>query len=250
MEVLVLSNSDTTGKMVAGTTWTARLAAAIAEETGEVPSVREVPFAPVGGGAASYAAKKLIGADPDVAVVPIGTYAFSIGFVSKRIERLFGRRAADWYRRREYRFDNATRDAGTARRSLNHLARRVARRTVGVAPLATVDEVIATYLAVFGTLAAMEQTLVVAVIYPNVGGQKVRRERALCAMRLRAEAERLHFGWVDAEDAMTKLLPGEGGTTPDGIHMSEAGHRELGRAVGEAVLPALMTLTTDTTPAP
>lgn len=248
--MLVLSNSDTTGQMVAGTTWTARTAAAIGEASGEIPSVHEVPFAPVGGGAAAYAAKKLMGADPDIAIVPIGTYAFSIGFVSKRIERLFGRRAADWYRRREYRFDTATRDGGAARRGLNHLARRVARRAVGVAPLATVDEVIATYLAVFGTLAAMEQALVVAVIYPNVGGEKVRRDRALCAMRLKAEAERLHFGWVDAEDAMTQLLPGEDGTTPDGIHMSEAGHRELGRAVALAVLPALMTLTTDTTPAP
>ncbi len=236
MKILVLSNSDTVGAMAAGPTWTERVRDT--RPASDLPvTLTTMFFAPVGAGAASYVARKVVAGAADLVLVPIGTYAFTVGFVSKRVERLFGTRVAARYRRLERGFDQSTRGRGGVRSRLNGLARTFARRVIGTAPLATVSEVSNTYEQIFGSLARLEQALVVVVTYPPEGGLGRRHldERRQCFKQLREAANRHHFAWVDGTEAVASLAPGEEAVTPDGFHLSPAGHRAMAEAVSREI---------------
>ena len=240
MKVLALGNSDSRGDRITGRTWSdiarhdlgARLASPLVFEN--------IPYSVIGPTAVAYAERKLAEAEPDVVVLPLGSYLFTAGFTWVRVQRLFGQRAGRWYRRIEERFDRETRERGSVGDGVNRFARVVLRRVVGTQPMATREQVVAAYGDLFRTLSRREEMSVVIVTYPGRGeharSKRAIRERALFFPEVEALARRHHFGWVDGERAFAAAPPGEVIHRVDGLHFNDYGHELLGKAVVAAIL--------------
>ncbi|MEX0784156.1 MAG: hypothetical protein WD557_16055 [Dehalococcoidia bacterium] len=242
MKLLVLGNSDTRGVFSGGQTWSQVVADGLAEHRGEPVEVREIGFTVLGPSAAPYAERKVREFEPDLVILPVGTFAFTIGFVWKRVARLFGTRAGRWYKRMEDSFDGATRAKGPARDSLNRGVRATVRRVVGTQPLGSQQEVTAGYRDVIATLARFESAQVVLVAHAARGqhhhrpGAMVRRAAFLADVE-RAGREH-HFTWVNGDEAYANESDADV-KTRDGFHQSQAGHRLLGEHVLTRVLEGI-----------
>jgi hypothetical protein len=179
--------------------------------------------------------------EPDIVILPLGTFSFTVGLVWLRVEATLGKRAAAWYRKVEALVDRRTRSNGRLGRA-NLALKRAARRTLGVRPLASMDATLAGYRAVLDGLAADERVQVVLVAYPPESANTRRtamRERGVFLSELRHDARERHFGWASCEEAVEAVAGTAHLVTPDGFHMSDQGHEVLGRLVLEAVLNAV-----------
>lgn len=240
MNILVLGNSDTRGTFVDGPTWTAVLRMAVATRSGAPVDLSEVAFSAVSASGPAYAERKIRELRPDVVILPLGTFAFSVGFTWKRIERLFGKRIAARYRRAEEAFDRRTREPGNEPRRLNRLGRNAARRIVGTQPLVSQRQLTDSYLEVIRAVARVEDVDLLLVAYPPEQGKHV-TIRNLAAKRaeflagIRAEASRRHYRLVDSAPLFAAAPPGDDLLTADGFHLQRRGHELLGLAVAEAL---------------
>jgi len=234
VKVLLLSNSDADGAFTGGVGWGTLLS-----EPGE-PLLEVIPvgFFPASPSAAKYAARKVQQEQPDAVVFPIGTYAFTIGYVEFRIQRLFGRRVAASYKRMEMRFDRATRKPGAAPAGMNGFGRTLLRRTIGSQPAVSRAEATANVAATLDALSQFEDTTVIVVTrYPGIG-QNARqptatyRQQFLDEVTAMAAAHR--FPVVDIEQVFARDRPIERHFIDD-VHLSASGHRLLVAAVREAI---------------
>ncbi|MGH2608412.1 MAG: SGNH/GDSL hydrolase family protein, partial [Tepidiformaceae bacterium] len=114
----------------------------------------------------------------------------------------------------------------------NRMARRVARSTIGAAPLAPVEQIIETYRSVFDRLAHEEQTQAVIM-----GGSKLSLNPRLINGRLLAQvdefraamsaaAQQHRFPFFDTEPTVAGPER-ESYFMPDGVHRNERGHARL-----------------------
>ena len=243
MKVLVLGNSDTAGLFSGGKTWTAIARDGLAQRLGETVELAEVAFGVLGPTAPLYAEKKVREHDPDLVILPVATFSFTIGFVWKRVEGLFGRRAGRWYKRVEDSFDATTRAKGSVRDCLNNAARTIARRVIGTRPLATQQETTDAYRQVVAALARVEDTQVVLVAYGQRGKHNFGRggpERRQAFMSAVASAARdQHVLFLDGKEAYEGVPREVPTTTPDGYHQNQYGHELLGQFVARGTLDAL-----------
>lgn len=243
MKVLVLGNSDTSGLFSGGKTWTAIVQERLAERLGLPVELRETRFSVLGDTAAAYAENKVREFDPDLVIFPVGTFPFTIGFVWKRVERLFGKRAGRWYKRIEDSFDAKTRAKGSFRDRLNRTARTAVRRTIGVQPLATQEETTEGFRRVVSALARVEDTQVVLVSYGQRGqhhyvpGGVERRQKFVSDVA--AAANEHHFLFLDGSAAYEGIPREVATTTPDGFHQNQYGHDLLGAFVASQAVHAL-----------
>jgi len=232
VKVLVLGNSDSSGEMMQGSTWPALLREAIEAREAEPVELEEARFSPLGRRGPGYALELVERSSPDLVILPVGTYAFTVGLVKTRLGQLFGPAVESRYSRAERWFDAKTRHRGPAGDRLNRLARRVGRTVIGTSPVSSVEAVTAAYRETFEWMAQAEAVQVVVVTYPpEPGGRRVRRDRARCFEQLRPRATRLHFAWVDGEREVPPRWRGEKTITPDGFHLSAAGHRAMAAAI-------------------
>ena len=239
MNLLVLGNSDTRGKFAPGPTWTQvareRLSAA---DPGLVFAERG--FSPIGDSATAYVERFLAEYRPDMVVLPLGTFAFTVGFTWPRIQRLLGRRIAARYRRAEEAFDTRTRPTGTPPGRLNTLVRKSARRVVGTQPILSRAALEAAYTRVLDALARLEDLDVLLVAYPAERGRlvKVRRiaeERQRFLDTIATIAARRHFRLLDSAPLFAGREDEDEIMTADGFHLERAGHALLGEAVAAAL---------------
>ncbi|MCC6386118.1 MAG: SGNH/GDSL hydrolase family protein [Dehalococcoidia bacterium] len=248
MKVLVLGNSDTAGLFSAGERWPSVMAAGLRVRSGDDVTLFERGFWALDATAPAKAVERAQECDADVVVLPLGSFAFTVGFVWVRVRRLFGERAGRRFRAAERGFDDRTRQRGGVRTWTNGIARRAARRLIGVEALHTARETAEAYVAVLRALSRLEAVDVMLVEYPAergpgvVGGDIANRRREfMAAVRTAADAHR--YPLLPCADTL-----GEGNefVTPDGYHLSSAGHARLGTAVAEAIHARA---TTDTVPA-
>jgi lysophospholipase L1-like esterase len=241
VKILVLGNSDTDGSFAEPHTLWPEAARRVAErELGEAVELTEARFAAAVAGADAYAERRVREAAPDVVILPMGTFAFSVGFVSVRVRARYGKRAGDWYKRLEDALDRRTRRKGGRPGRGGMLARRAARRIIGTQPQATADQLAENYRDILRALSRVEHVDVALVSYPPEQGPYLAkgiasgeaRRRFLAAVR--AEAARLHYTLIDDSYAAGRAR--EEVMTPDGFHMSAEGHRLLGEAVGAAIV--------------
>lgn len=241
MQILVLGNSDTRGDFAAGQTWPWVAASVVEAAIGEPVTVTERGFAATRPEAPAYAETVARELRPDVVVVPLGTFAFTVGFTWVRVQRLFGKRVARWYRKSEAAIDQHTRDAARQPNRLGAAARTIMRRTVGTQPMTSWSALAGNYVDVIRALARVEDVDVLLVAYPPERGSSVTNRRA-ADQRLRflaavgEEASRRHYTLVDSRSAYLDAPDPGKLYTPDGFHSSLAGHVVLGRLVGEAIL--------------
>jgi hypothetical protein len=240
MRILVLGNSDTNASFSGGEAWTEVAREAIASADAGT-TLTELPFSALGAGAPNYAERKLREVQPDVVILPLGTFAFTVGFVWVRVRSLFGERAARWYKRLEDDFERRTRKPGDVGSLLNRGARRAVRALIGTQPLTTREALTESYRQILRATARVEDVDVVIVAYPiEVGRFVVRgdtaRERRRFLEDVAAEAAAHRYRLLDSDGVFSGpgalIVP----TTADGFHLNAQAHRLLGEALAEMLL--------------
>jgi hypothetical protein len=236
MHVFVLgANSDADPRFTGGgLSWYQLVRIGLAEMTGEPVRLSGAGFRPHGPGAADFAERVVREANAEMVLVPMGTFAFTFGLVSVRVRRLFGKRAAEWYKRFEDGFDDTTRRRTGGALRLNMLVRRVFRATIGTEPMASEEEVRACYREVLRRLARMEDLEVTLIAMPGHGALHRRgaaEKRRRMYAELQPEAQRLHFGWVDTASAFSAHPDPAALQAADKLHFTSAGNRVMADAV-------------------
>lgn len=246
MDILVLGDSDSAGAFNGGVSWPALVEAAC-NLAGHGPlSIRSIPFSAVPASSAAYAARNVSELRPDLVIVPVGAFGFTFGFVELRVQRLFGDRAARWYKRLEARLDARTRGAATSPRGLNRLGRSLSRRLIGTEPLTTRAQLTANFGDLFRALARIEDVDVIAFSYPGIGDNAHTRDaprlRALFFADVKAAVESHHYSWVSLSN-LFDAYPDWHAYALDELHFNETGHRRIAEVLLTAVT-ARMTLAT------
>jgi hypothetical protein len=232
LKILLLGNSDTSGRFALGQTWPEIVAEGLAVRLGQPTDMRQVPFVVLNPGSAAYAEREVRAFEPDLVLLPVGTAMFTVGFVWKRVETLFGKRAARWFRRAEDRFDARTRDRGRRRGAANAAARKTLRRVIGTQTLSSQQQVTDGFRATIDTLARFEQAQVALIVTAPRGahhhrpGAKERRRAFLHAVE--ASATNHHFAWIETDRAYDGVTSDAEMKNQDGLHQTPAGHQMLG----------------------
>ena len=246
VKILVLGNSDTAGTVAGAKTWP-RVAADLVSAQGlAVTELNDVSFSAVGGRAAEFAERKVRELEPDLVILPIGTFAYTVGFVWVQVRERFGVRAATLYRRLEQSFERRTgsRSGGSrspAKLAVNHAGRRFVRAIIGARPLTTQEELTENYRQILRAVARIEAVEVLVVGYPMESGPLAKKKLTTPARRLRfnadirEEAEAHHYRMLIADDVFAGHPDGNL-ITPDGFHLNAAGHRVLGEAAAVVIM--------------
>jgi hypothetical protein len=169
---------------------------------------------------------------PDITVVAAHSMAFTAPSVSGRLVHIFGWKTGRWLERRIWDFDARARRGGVAAR-LRKPAQKVAHRTVGVAPYASVKDTIGHYTETIGLLSRIEemQLLVLGTFQPRRDGELAPHARLNAGLAAATTARRID--WIDRQAIVTSL--GEAAFQPNGRYSTPLVHR----AVADAVIAAL-----------
>lgn len=239
MEILILGDSNTRGTATGGVSWPEMLRESLEPKLGEPVTVRNTALFVTGPESLQFVEKRLAEGPVDIAIVALGTYAFTARFVHLHVEKLFGKRVAEWYRRGERGFESGTRGKPGGRDRLNSWARTALRRTVGTAAMAGWKDVAEGYLQVFRRLARMEDLAVIVMTYPGTATHSqapaARRDKERFFAVVKPAAEAHHFGWVEGRE----IFAGVGDMSAlysDGLHFQEAGQRLFADAFEREIL--------------
>ncbi len=246
VKILVLGNSDTAGEFVHAKTWTRVAADVVTEQSGETAEITEVRFGAIGARAAEVAERKVREFEPDLVILPAGTFAYTVGFVGVQVRHRFGKRAGRLYKRLEGAFEQRTGSGnggqpGGAKAALNHAGRKLARTVIGARPLTTQEELTEGFRQVLHAIARVEAVDVLLVAYPAETGRLANKKLATPARRMRfladiRQAAEAHHYRLLVADRQFAAHPEGSLITADGFHLNEAGHRVLGEAVAAAIL--------------
>lgn len=198
---------------------------------GELVEMEHVRVFPTGPKAVPMAMAAVERFQPDTVVFSFGAYPCAVATVSEKIRQKLGPRAYRWFRRAEIRFDSATRSSAQQPRRVNRWLRWAGRHTIGVAPMASFEEVTGIQSEILQGLSKLEHALVVVYCEPYItkwasqgdpGANFVlERDREL----MHGIARKHHFliaeckrEFLDAPDPDALFLS-------DALHKSELGHR-------------------------
>ncbi|MEX0783896.1 MAG: hypothetical protein WD557_14735 [Dehalococcoidia bacterium] len=233
MKLLVLGNSDYNGSMLDDgiDAWPHLVGRRLSDELGIEVEVLNRNLIPSRRDAVATAEALIAEHHPELVVVGLNPYSFAITRVATRIRKKLGERAYRGYVRVEQAFDSRTRDGRIGSR-VNRAARRVARSTIGVAPLAPVEQIIETYRTVFARLSREEDMQAVIM-----GGSKLSLNAQMVNAKLLAQVGQFRIAMSDAAHqhrfAFFDTEPTVAGPDreswflPDGVHRNEAGHARL-----------------------
>ncbi|MGE0599498.1 MAG: SGNH/GDSL hydrolase family protein [Dehalococcoidia bacterium] len=235
MRISVLGNSDTSGQKLSPgeQPWVDLIGPRLEGELGEEVIVDSWKFAAYRKEAVEYARDLVDEAQPDFAIITIASYWSAFSTVQFGIERRYGQRAGEFYRRLErFTVRNIERRSNQSQRK-GHRGRKVARRMLGTGTLLTVEEQIDIFNQVIRDLAAREnlQVLVFGDHHfsaelrgrmPGIEDAIVRLERGI---RPLVEERRLH--WGDLEAVLSAGGDRESLFLPDGVHLTPAGHERF-----------------------
>ena len=231
MKILVLGNSDTSGKFRPGPTWTQMVADGLRERLDSGVELVNHPFTIIDASSAAYAERRVREAEPDLVLLPFGTMTFSVPFVWKRVERRLGKRAGQWYRKAEASFDRGVREKGRLRDTIYRAAKRAAHLALGAEPLSTRERVTEGMRALIDAVARVENTQVVLIAAVSRGPQHEKpgareRRRAFLEEVRRAAGDR-HFVFLDSDDAFPAEMTDLDVKNRDGLHQTSEAHRLL-----------------------
>jgi lysophospholipase L1-like esterase len=238
VDVLILGDSNTTG-VRGGPPWPELVRDSLERKLSQPVTLRSSRLWVTGPQAAGFVKKQLAEGHPDVVIVAVGTYVFTARTVENRVRRLFGNRAARWYKSLERSFERRTAGKSAGRDRANRASRRVLRHVIGAAPFANREDVAAGYEAVFRTLARGEHIDVIVMTYPGGGAHsqtaEARRERALFFPPVRAAADGHRFSWVDGAEVFAGTAD-LAALHVDDVHYGQEGQAMFARAMESAIL--------------
>lgn len=192
--------------------------------------------------ALEYLERTLEREHPDVVVLSVTLYAFSVRTVGNRVRRVAGQQAGDWVDARVRWFDrvSAGRDgSGGSKRALaKRWAHLAARRVIGTASERTAREVWQAYRQAVERLAREEELRVVVIgSTPFTKAiedehRKARSVQTAFNRRLAVLCRERRMGWVDPEQFRHADVDSD---YADALHLTPEGHA----VVAEAVVGAL-----------
>ena len=233
MRVLVLGHSDSAGVQLSepALAWPPQLQGLLNAHSKERWEVKHVVFVPLRADAIDAAQAAVDAFEPDFVMLHLNPYSFAIRVVGLKVRQRFGKRAGNWYRKWERRFDRAT-SQGRIRVPLNHAARWCARHVIGVAAVSSYAAVVDAYTAILHQLARDENLQVVVMGGSRLGAavQSATPGMTNAIIRFATEMEHVarshRFVWFDTETSVAG--PGrESLFLADGVHRTAEGHQRL-----------------------
>jgi hypothetical protein len=233
VRILILGGSGTDGGMLADPmkSWPALLGTRLAGVIGDDVEVVSKAYFVHAPGMDAYLRKILAEQQPDTVILAISPYAFSVGSVANRINRILGRRAGAASKRTFDAIDRRLHRSGPGwRPALNRRLHRVARTVIGQDGILTEAETRDRYIATFDALAREETVEVIAMGPVRQMGRleriqpKSNRQIAAFDSALREAAARRRFGWIDRQ-ALVPTDRDPDSLLVDLIHAGELAHQ-------------------------
>jgi hypothetical protein len=202
----------------------------LSEAIGEPVEVEHLRIVPAGPRPVPMAMAKVDSFEPDVVVFSFGAVLCAVATVSDRVRQVFGHRAYSIFRRAEMRFDAVTGNTAVKPTRIARWARWVGRRTIGVATVASYEEVTRVEREIMQELARREGILVVVACEPDLPSAVVRDnpEGNKILRRLRAEMEaegRSHHFLIADYTPRFDVPDRDDLYLEDAMHKSVRGHR-------------------------
>jgi hypothetical protein len=203
--------------------------------------VEHLRIVPVGPRPVPMAMEKVDSFEPDVVVFSFGAVLCAVATVSDRVRQVFGHRVYSIFRKAEMRFDAVTGNTAVRPTRVARLARWVGRRTIGVATVASYEEVIRVEREIMQELARREGILVVVACEPDLPSAVVRDNPdgngILARLRGEMEAEGRSHHFLIADYTPRFDIPDRDDLyLDDAMHKSVRGHR----AQADVVLATLL----------
>ncbi len=246
MRLLVLGSSSSAGVGHAdpqAVAWPWLAGQDISEAIGRPVTVEHLRIVPVGPRPVPMAMQKVDAFEPDVVVFSFGAVLCAVATVSDRIRQVLGHRAYSWFRRAELQFDAVTGNTAVKPRRIARLARAVGRRTIGVATVASYQEVAGIHAEILHQLSRREGVVVVVACEPDLPSAVVRdnpdANRILGRLRLEIEAvgRNHHFLIADYSEKFD-VADRDEMYLADAMHKSVRGHRAQADVVAATLLRA------------
>lgn len=245
MRVLVLGHSDSDGKMLPDRSlaWPRLLEHELAARFENPSEVAHRRVLPLRSDVLQSVETTLRDLEPEVVILSLNPYGFAIQLVSLKIEQHFGPRAGRIYKRIEEGFDRLTRERFLLG-GLNSVARRLGRRLLGVASLASYDAVVESYSAILHRLAREENLQVIVMGGSRLSDEIQRLNPGMVekvdqfASELRQVTETHRLTWFNTEASVA----GRDRASlffPDGVHRTPEAHRRLADMLLPVVAAAL-----------
>lgn len=247
MRISVLGNSDTTGQKLSDRerSWPVLIQQRLSVELGYEVEVDSWRFAPYRPGAVQYAMDLVHDAQPDVVIYPLATYWCAFTTVKSRVEQRFGQRIARLTTRAENSYVRRFEQAGAAGKPVRPtLARRLARNTIGAAPILSYQQYLEVVSDVIRELARLENTqvLVMADHHFNQTARDTmpQLERTIARVEgtIRPMVEERRMLWGSVEEALQTGGNRDAMIMGDCVHVTEEGHERM----AQALLPVLAKL--------
>jgi lysophospholipase L1-like esterase len=244
VRISVLGNSDTTGQKLAdrSLSWPVLVQKRLTAEMGRDVSVDSWRFAPYRPGAVDFAMGLVREAQPDIVIYPLATYWCAFTTVKSRVEQRFGRRIANLTSRAETTYVKKFERTGADKKPIRPtLARRVARRVVGTAPILSYERYLDTVTQVIRELAQLENTqvLVMADHHFNETARRAMPQLERTIARVEATVKPLvaerRLLWGSVEDALCAGGNRDAMIMGDCVHVTAEGHERM----ASALLPVL-----------
>lgn len=189
--------------------------------------------------AVEYLVRMVAREDPDIVVLAVTLYAYSVRTVGNRVRRIAGTRAGDWIDARVRWIDGMSAPGGARetagfRARANRFGHRAARRVVGTAPEQSAREVWQAYEAAVERLAREEERRVAVIgSTPFTGAiedehPQARAVQLVFNRKLAKLCRERRLDWLDPEQFRHSNVDGD---YRDALHLTEAGHRAMAEAV-------------------
>lgn len=244
MRIGVIGNSDTTGQKLADrrNSWPVLVQERLSEQLGQEVIVDSWRFAPYRPNAVEFAMALVNEARPDVVVYPLATYWCAFTTVKSRVEERFGQRAGRLATRTEgayvRRFERTGGTTAAAIRPVRAtVARRLARRVLGAAPVLSYERYIDVVSQLIRELARLEDTqvLVMADHHFNETARRTMPQLEQTIARVEATIKPLvqerRLLWGSVEDALLDGGNRDAMIMGDCVHITDEGHERMARAM-------------------
>lgn len=246
MRLLILGESDSTGLVLEdpSVAWGNRASTELEGRSGDTLETTHVRFFSWVATAESYLEKLLADGPFDTVVLSTTKVGFTTFTVDNRIREILGNRAGSLFQNAVAGVDRRTlwRQPPGWKRTVNQAGHRVARRVIGLGPVATSEAVTNGYLQTMKALARLEDTLVVVVLAPQVPSSTLLRHPKLGEVveqfrtAMRGEALRRRFSVVDPMEVMPPPGAERDRLFIDDVHKTPELHEMLAAAVVKAVI--------------
>ncbi len=174
----------------------------------------------------------------DFVAIQCTSYAATQKTVAHRVRNVLGKRAGQWTEARVLAVDTKIRRKGKLRHAAYRTGHRIARRTIGTAPMVGLDRLLSGYQRAIDRV-AMVETAAIVVIGTGAASDRARsnnkeveRIKAKFDGTISAAARRKHLGWVESA-AVTREADDPEAQFLDMLHKGQAWHDGIAKRVLE-----------------